>query len=353
MDFQDPPVFCYRTYGLMGSGLILSSPKELSANCSMLSLQGNSNVPQKMCTSGLCLLFSNRTNGLMDSGLMLSAPKRMRATLQYDSIVWSVNKETSLHYNPTLAGIFGQQEFLTFLTFPHNIREMSHLHWPALFLTTAHDLFDLIPKFPCFSFTATRDWCYRYSFSNAGLRSSTTDLGDGTVMHVWAPKAHIQSKPTLVLIHGIGANAMWQWNDFVSPLMSRFNVYVPDLLFFGESYTTRPERSEQFQAQCVMRVMDAYGVTVMSVVGISYGGFVGYSMAAQFKERLDKLVLCCAGVCLEEKDMEKGMFKVKSVDEAISMLLAQTPDKMRELMKISFHKPTKGIPSCFLNDFIH
>ncbi|XWS41589.1 hypothetical protein CRYUN_Cryun17cG0094900 [Craigia yunnanensis] len=205
----------------------------------------------------------------------------------------------------------------------------------------------------CFSFAATRDWCYRYSFSNAGLRSSTTDLGDGTVMHVWAPKAHIQSKPTLVLIHGIGANAMWQWNDFISPLMSRFNVYVPDLLFFGDSYTTRPERSEHFQAQCVMRVMEAHGVTVMNAVGISYGGFVGYSMAAQFKERVEKLVLCCAGVCLEEKDMEEGMFKVKSVDEAVSFLLPQTPDKMRELLKISFYKPTKGIPSCFLNDFIH
>ncbi|KAK8702921.1 hypothetical protein V6N13_021255 [Hibiscus sabdariffa] len=90
----------------------------------------------------------------------------------------------------------------------------------------------------------------------------------------------------------------------------------------------------------------------MNVVGISYGGFVGYSMAAQFKERVEKLVLCCAGVCLEEKDMEDGMFKVKSVDEAVDILLPQTPDKLRELMKISFYKPTQRVPSCFLNDFI-
>ncbi|KAL4362659.1 hypothetical protein GQ457_04G034710 [Hibiscus cannabinus] len=205
----------------------------------------------------------------------------------------------------------------------------------------------------CFSFTATRDSCFRYSFSNAGLRSSTTDLGDGTVMHVWVPKSRSSSKQTLVLIHGFGANAMWQWNDFLSPLISRFNVYVPDLLFFGDSYTTRPERSEQFQAQCVIRVMEALGVVAaMNVVGISYGGFVGYSMAAQFKERVEKLVLCCAGVCLEEKDMEDGMFKVKSVDEAVDILLPQTPDKLRELMKISFYKPTQRVPSCFLNDFI-
>ncbi|KAB2051837.1 hypothetical protein ES319_A12G079800v1 [Gossypium barbadense] len=202
------------------------------------------------------------------------------------------------------------------------------------------------------SLTAMLNRCFRYSFSKAGLRSSTMDLGDGTVMHVWVPKVHIKSKPTLILIHGIGANAMWQWYDFVSPLMSGFNVYVPDLLFFGDSYTARPERSEQFQAQCVMRVMEAHGVTVMNVVGISYGGFVGYSLAAQFKERVEKLVLCCAGVCLEDKDLEEGMLQVKSVDEAVSILLPQTPQKMRELMKISFYKPRKGVPTCFLNDFI-
>ncbi|KAL2240997.1 uncharacterized protein LOC105178306 [Sesamum indicum] len=204
----------------------------------------------------------------------------------------------------------------------------------------------------CFSFTASRDWCYKCSFSTAGLKSTTTDLGDGTVIHCWGPKTHKPSKPTLLLIHGIGANAMWQWNDFVSPLSSKFNVYVPDLLFFGESYTTRPERSENFQAECVMRAMEAMGVRRMRVVGLSYGGFVAYSMAAQFPDAVERVVIGCAGVCMEEKDMEEGLFKVKTVDEAIEILLAQTPEKLRELMRLSFYKPVTSVPSCFLSDFI-
>ncbi|XP_009789417.1 uncharacterized protein LOC107783584 [Nicotiana tabacum] len=204
----------------------------------------------------------------------------------------------------------------------------------------------------CCSFTASRNWCFKYSFSNSGLKSSTTDLTDGTIMHCWIPKTHKEKKPTLVLIHGIGANAMWQWNEFISPLSSRFNLYVPDLLFFGESYTTRPERSEFFQAQCVMRIMEVYGVKKMTVVGLSYGGFVGYSMAVQFPEAVERVILGCSGVCLDEKDMEKGMFQVKSVDEAVSILLPQTPEKLRQLMKLSFYKPAQKVPSCFLNDFI-
>lgn len=204
----------------------------------------------------------------------------------------------------------------------------------------------------CFSFVRTRNSCYRYTFSHSGLKSSTVDLGDGTIMHCWIPKTHNSTKPTLCLLHGIGANAMWQWADFISPLISKFNVYVPDLLFFGDSYTTRTERSEAFQATCVMGALEAHGVQRLTVVGISYGGFVGYSLAVQFKEKVEKMVLICAGVCLEEKDMEQGLFKVRTVDEAAEILFPQRVEKMKELLRFTFYKPPKNIPSCFFNDYI-
>lgn len=204
----------------------------------------------------------------------------------------------------------------------------------------------------CFSFAASRDWWYRYSFTSAGLRSVLTDLGEGTVMHCWVPKCHRQTKPNLVLVHGFGANAMWQYGYLLRHFIQRFNIYVPDLLFFGRSFTTRPERTEAFQAECVMKMMEAHGVRKMNLVGVSYGGFVGYNMAVQFPEAMERLVLCCTGVCLEEKDMEKSLFAVSDLEEAASTLMPQTPEKLRELMKLSFVKPVKGVPNYFLTDFI-
>ncbi|KAI9095634.1 hypothetical protein K1719_026194 [Acacia pycnantha] len=211
----------------------------------------------------------------------------------------------------------------------------------------------MIPSpFKCFSFTLYRDWLYRYSFTNAGLRSVITDLGEGTIMHCWVPKFPKSNKPSLILIHGFGANAMWQYGEYLRHFVPRFNVFVPDLLFFGESSTSRPERSDSFQAQCVKKLMEAHGVFRMNVVGISYGGFVGYRMAAQFPEAVDKLVLCCAGVCLEEEDMKNGLFKVADLDDATSILVPQTPEKLRELLRFSFVRPARGVPSWFLTDFI-
>ncbi|KAL7001899.1 hypothetical protein U1Q18_003046 [Sarracenia purpurea var. burkii] len=204
------------------------------------------------------------------------------------------------------------------------------------------------------SFTAYKDCYYRYFFAYTGLRSVTTTLSGGTTsMHCWVPRTHHHSKPTLLLIHGFGANAMWQYSELLRHFVPHYNVYVPDLLFFGQSYTAAPERTEAFQARCLMELMTAHGVRKMSLVGISYGGFVGYSMAAQFPEATEKVALCCAGVCLEEKDMEEKLFKVADLESAASILLPQTAEKLRELMHLSFVKPARRVPTCFLNDFIH
>lgn len=218
-------------------------------------------------------------------------------------------------------------------------------------------MFDHMKLLRCFSFTASRDWLFRQSFANAGLRSVTTDLSHGnsiasTAMHCWIPKSPNRSKPNLLLLHGFGANAMWQYGEHLRAFTGRFNVYVPDLLFFGLSSTSEPNRTESFQARCLMRLMEAHGVQRMNIVGISYGGFVGYSLAAQFPENVEKLVLCCAGVCLEEKDMEDGLFKVPNLEEATGILIPQTPEKLKELIRFSFVKPIKGVPSFFLWDFI-
>lgn len=174
-------------------------------------------------------------------------------------------------------------------------------------------------------------------------------------MHCWIPKTRTESKPNLLLIHGLGATALWQWSIFIRKLTKFFNVYVPDLVFFGGSYTTRPERTEAFQAECVMKVMEMKSVKSVSVVGLSYGGFVAYSMGVKYVEFVERVVICGSGVCLEERDLKEGVFPVCDLDEAADVLVPQTPEKLRELFRYAFFKAPclAWLPSCFLLDFIH
>jgi pimeloyl-ACP methyl ester carboxylesterase len=66
---------------------------------------------------------------------------------------------------------------------------------------------------------------------------------------------------------------------------------IPDLVFFGASCTRLPNRSDAFQASAIKA---AIGVARFGLVGVSYGGSVGYRMAAMFPDAVDKVALVCA-----------------------------------------------------------
>ena len=46
------------------------------------------------------------------------------------------------------------------------------------------------------------------------------------------------------------------------------------------------------------------------------------------------------------------VWQVKSIDEAVSIMVPQTPEKMKEMLKVLSYKPVTNIPSCFLQDYI-
>uniref|UniRef100_A0ACD5XLZ5 Uncharacterized protein n=1 Tax=Avena sativa TaxID=4498 RepID=A0ACD5XLZ5_AVESA len=98
--------------------------------------------------------------------------------------------------------------------------------------------------------------------------------------------------------------------------------------------------------------MDAIGVRRFSVVGVSYGGFVAYRMAAMYPEAVERTVMVCAGVCLEESDLSAGLFPVSDVREAAELLVPRRPAEVRRLVKLTFVRPPPVMPSCFLSDYI-
>ncbi|KAJ4767633.1 alpha/beta-Hydrolases superfamily protein [Rhynchospora pubera] len=204
------------------------------------------------------------------------------------------------------------------------------------------------------SVTTARDRCHRRSFTSAGLRPAFFPLTDGATLHIWLPASPSpSSRPALVLLHGFGARATWQWSPFLRPLIrAGFDLYVPDLLFFGDSSSPTAHRSDIYQARSVMEALKSAGLDQFGMVGISYGGFVAYQIAAMHPDAVDKLVIVSAGVCLEESDLAAGLFAVSDMAEAASLLVPQQPDDVRQLVKLTFCKPPPIMPTCFIRDYI-
>ncbi|KAL8063105.1 hypothetical protein ABFX02_01G006200 [Erythranthe guttata] len=201
----------------------------------------------------------------------------------------------------------------------------------------------------CFSIVCLLSNFLRRSATAAGLSSQTVEIDGETTIHFWGPTA-ATSKPNLVLIHGFGPPSLWQWRQQISFFAGEFDVYVPDLLFFGDSFTNSTDRSEVFQATCLAKLLENLQIHRYSVVGTSYGGFVAYLMAAASPEKVEKVVIASSAVNMRRSDNDRLMKKAK-VDKIEDLMLPTTASGLRTLLDlVLFRRPY--MPEFLLNDFL-
>ncbi|KAG5566140.1 hypothetical protein RHGRI_001915 [Rhododendron griersonianum] len=206
----------------------------------------------------------------------------------------------------------------------------------------------MAPIFSFLSIVSLYGTYLRRGLSAVGLSSQTIDIDHETTLHFWGPKPPPDatatanpSKPSLVLIHGFGPDAVWQWRQQASFFAREFSVYVPSLVFFGDSTTKSAERSELFQAVSVGKLMERLGVKRYSVVGTSYGGFVAYRMAEMWPERVEKVVIASSGVNLRYRDNVELVRDRARVEKVEEVLLPGTAAQLRVLLGLAFTKRRK------------
>lgn len=193
----------------------------------------------------------------------------------------------------------------------------------------------------------------RRCFIAAGLISQTIDVDEDTTIHFWGPATNqtTPQKPSLVLIHGFGPMALWQWRQQVQFFAPHFHLYVPDLVFFGGSASKSSERSETFQATSVAKLLDKLDVKRFHVLGTSYGGFVAYHLAVMFGERVEKVVIASSGVNMRKSDNVALLERAK-LDKIEHLMLPATPQQLRTLVGLSVSKRLHLLPDFFFKDLI-
>ncbi|XP_021716064.1 uncharacterized protein LOC110683975 [Chenopodium quinoa] len=189
-----------------------------------------------------------------------------------------------------------------------------------------------------------------------GLSPCMVDLDDQTTMHFWISNYRRHDRPNLVLVHGCGGEARWQFCLQIRELSKLFNIYIPDLLFYGKSYTTNTDRTPRFQAKCIMEgLKKGFGVEKCTVYSISYGGWVGYFMAEIYPDIIEKNVIVSSGVGTTDDEKVAQLSRVgKQPEEVIKTVVPKDPDAIRLLVEKSIYKydPTLLVPDFILWEFI-
>ncbi|RZS27286.1 hypothetical protein BHM03_00060734 [Ensete ventricosum] len=218
------------------------------------------------------------------------------------------------------------------------------------------------------------DLFVRRAYTAAGLRSHTVEVDADTTIHCWISTSLLptptsagadsglgskkQPKPPLLLIHGFGPRATWQWRSQIAPLAARFDLIVPDLLFFGGSTTRSPQRSEAFQAAALGRLLDALGVAPprrarVSVMGTSYGGFVAYHVArAMGPDRVERVVIASSDLLKGPEDDKALVERADGRGGVADLLLPRTTADMRRLVRVAVHRPPRFMPEFIVRDML-
>ncbi|KAG9449655.1 hypothetical protein H6P81_009620 [Aristolochia fimbriata] len=188
----------------------------------------------------------------------------------------------------------------------------------------------------------------------AGLVPHTVEIDEETVMSFWVPrrkedkiekkknnnnnKDHkTRKKPAVVLVHGFAAEGIVTWQFQVGSLTSKYDVYVPDLLFFGGSFTSNTDRSPTFQSECLTKALAKLDVERCTVVGFSYGGMVAFKMAEMYPELVTSLVI--SGSVLAMTDSISGTTLERlGFASSSELLLPNSVKGLKALLSVAAHK---------------
>lgn len=169
---------------------------------------------------------------------------------------------------------------------------------------------------------------------------------DGIRMH-YQRFSNEAARKTIILIHGYNSSCL-VWKT-VAPLFAEkgFEVIAVDLIGFG--FSQKPdwfEYSIDSQARMLIRFMNRIGLGKAIVIGSSYGGAVAASMALDYPERIEKLILV-SPVC-NNKPLSHPLMRMARVPvlaEVISALLVDSRSFIKWRMKNALSPSNYGLIS--------
>jgi pimeloyl-ACP methyl ester carboxylesterase len=124
------------------------------------------------------------------------------------------------------------------------------------------------------------------------------------------------SGPAVVLVHGLGGRSE-DWRN-LAPYLTRagFRVYLPDLPGYGQSQ--KPDGfsySIPDEAKVVVGFLDALGLKQVDLGGWSMGGWIVQRVAAEYPERVRRLMLFDSAGLKVKPDWNTGLFTPRNAAE--------------------------------------
>lgn len=187
----------------------------------------------------------------------------------------------------------------------------------------------------CAAIVRSRGLALEHEFRRRGLEHELLEVCEAQVEY-WLGG---EGTP-VVLLHGFGPPAPWQWSEQVGAFGRKHRLLVPNLLWFGASRDCEPHRiGVERQIEVLACLLESLRIRDAAIVGTSYGGIVGYGLAASRPDLVNRLVLVDSPGMNFETEMYEGILERHDVDDVAELFVPHDARGVQRLLDLGYWSP--------------
>lgn len=166
--------------------------------------------------------------------------------------------------------------------------------------------------------------------------SAQTIEKNGHNIYYWDNKK--QDAPVLIFVHGFGGDGKISWTKQAFEFQEDYRVIVPDILWFGESYSSK-KATLTSQIHALKTLVQELKLKDINLCGISYGGFIVLGYANKYSQDLKSLcIVDSPGNVITDEEIDEFCASV-NVDNVKEAFVPKDAEGVKRLLNFSFYKP--------------
>lgn len=142
----------------------------------------------------------------------------------------------------------------------------------------------------------------------------------------------------ILCVHGITANCRC-WDVLADVLAPEYRILAMDLRGRGRSEKLAKGYNLEKHLRDMNALMDDLGIDRVVVMGHSLGAFIGLAFAAQYPQRVDRLILVDGGGDLSKKQMDNVFQGIKPALDRLTMVFPSVSDYLTAMKQAPYIQP--------------
>jgi len=152
-------------------------------------------------------------------------------------------------------------------------------------------------------------------------------------------------KPILC-IHGITANCRC-WDVLAGALAPEYRVLAMDLRGRGGSDKPPQGYSLDYHLRDINCLLDDLGIDRAVIMGHSLGAFIGLAFAADFSDRVERLILVDGGGDLSKEQMEKVFIGIKPALDRLGQVFPSAEAYLEKMRSAPYIQPWSAVTETY------